>query len=313
MPQHADELSLLQAQMVYKKRLEAVMAELRSQEAPLLEKVRHLEEIMHSEQKDVDRLEGRSLAVFLYTFLGKHEQMLDKERQEAYAARVRCDAARRELDAIQEDIRETEEDLRDLQDCESRYARALEEKSRALEAAGTPNGSAVLEKQQSLRYLEGQEQELAEAIEAGTASLRTLSQVLSSLNSAKDWSHLDVLGGGFLTDMAKHEKLDEAQRNIETLQVQLQKFNRELSDVTIRPELQVGIDRMLKFADFFFDGLLADLTVLDTIKSAYAQAEQTREQILGILRQLQSTLEHVRHSRQKAARELEELILNAEL
>ncbi len=313
MPQHADELSLLQAQMVYKKRLEAVMAELRSQEAPLLEKVRQLEAAKHSEQKDVERLEGRSLAVFLYTFLGKREQMLDKERQEAYAARVRFDAALRELDAIQEDIRETEEDLQDLSDCETRYARALEEKRQALEAAGTPNGIAVLEKQRSLQYLEGQEQELTEAIDAGTCALRTISQVISNLHSAKDWSHLDVLGGGFLTDMAKHEMLDEAQQNIESLQVQLQKFNKELSDVSIRPNLQLGIDRMLKFADFFFDGLLADLTVLETIKSAYTQAEQTREQILGILRQLQTTLEHVGHSRQKTAHELEELILSAEI
>jgi len=38
MLQHADELSLLQAQIVYKKRLESVMRELTGQEANLLEK-----------------------------------------------------------------------------------------------------------------------------------------------------------------------------------------------------------------------------------------------------------------------------------
>lgn len=313
MPHRADELSLLQAQMVYKKRLEAMMTELRSQEALLQKKVTELEQIKLEEQKDVDRLEGHSLSVFFYNVIGKKEEMLDKERREAYAARVKFDAARRELDAIQEDILETEEDLQDLHNCEALYAQRLEEKRLAIEAAGTPNGRELLEKEQLLQYLQSQEQELQEAIAAGTESLRTLSEVLSNLNSAKDWSHFDVLGGSLFADAAKHEKLDEAQQNIEQLQVQLQRFNKELADVSVRPELQLSISRMLKFADFFFDGLLTDLTVLDNINQAYAQADQTREQILGILRHLQSSLEQTRHHHQHTKKELEELVLSTEL
>lgn len=313
MPHRAEELSLLQAQMVYKKRLEAMMAELRSQETILRKKVTELEKIKLEEQKDVDRLEGRSLSVFFYNVIGKKEEMLDKERREAYAARVKYDAAYRELDAILEDILETEQDLQDLHDCEALYAQRLEEKRLAIEAAGTPNGQILLEKEQQLQFLEGQEQELQEAIAAGTEALRTLSEVLSSLNSAKDWSHFDVLGGSLFADAAKHEKLDEAQQNIEQLQVQLQRFNKELADVSVRTELQLSISRMLKFADFFFDGLLTDLTVLDNINQAYAQADQTREQILGILRHLQSSLEQTRHHHQHTKKELEEMVLNAEL
>lgn len=313
MPQHADELSLLQAQMVYKKRLEAMMTELRSQEAVLLKKVEQLEQIKIEEQKDVDRLEGRSLAVFFYNVIGKKDELLDKERREAYAARVKYDAACRELDAIQEDILETEEDLQDLKDCETRYAKKLEEKRLAIESAGTPNADVLLEKEQQLRYLESQELELQEAIAAGTEALRTVSDVLSSLNSAKDWSHFDVLGGNLFVDAAKHEKLDEAQLHIEQLQVLLQRFNKELSDIAVRPELQLSINRMLKFADFFFDGLLTDLTVLENITHAYAQADQTREQILGILRHLQTSLEQTRHHQIQLKAALDEMVLSTEL
>ena len=313
MPHRAEELSLLQAQMVYKKRLDAVMQELKVQENGLLQKVAHLEQIKISEQQDLDRLERGSLAAFFYNFIGKREEMLNKERREAYAARVKYDAAVRELKAIQEDIWETEQDLQDLQDCEDRYAAKLEEARQAMSANHTPDGEALLEKEQETAYLKGQEQELEEAIEAGTAALRTLSDVLSNLNSAKDWSHFDVLGGGFLADMAKHEKLEEAQRNIEALQVQLQRFNKELSDVSIRSNLQVSIDRMLKFADFFFDGLLTDLTVLDRINHAYSQADQTRDHILGVLRQLQTTLEEVRHKQIRLKEDMDALVLNAKV
>ena len=67
MPHRADELSLLQAQMVYKKKLDAVMQELKSQEAQLLLKVSRLEEIKSVEQKDLDRLDSDGLPAKEYT------------------------------------------------------------------------------------------------------------------------------------------------------------------------------------------------------------------------------------------------------
>lgn len=308
-----DELSLLQAQLTYKKRLEAMLKELRSQQEPLCKKAAELEQIMLREQKDVDRLEGHSLAAFFYHAVGKMDEKLDVERREFYAARVKYDACARELEAIEQDIEATEEDLADLADCEARYAAAMEEKRRAIEAADIPEAGTLLEREEQMNYLTQQELELEEAIAAGTEALRTTADVMQSIESAKDWAAFDLLGGGFLADLAKHDKLDEAQRLVEELQVQLQRFNKELSDVTIRAHLQVRIDGMLKFADFFLDGLLADAAVLDHIKQSHAQVEQTREQILSILRQLQDELEDVRRRLVRIRKEVDTLILNVEL
>jgi len=312
MPHRADELSLLQAQMVYKKRLDAVMQELKSQEAQLLTKVARLEEAKFLEEKDLDRLEKGSLSAFFYHLIGKKEEMLDKERREAYAARIKYDAARRELDAIQEDIRETEQDLQDLQNCEERYNKKLEEARLVLETEHTPDGEALLEKEQTAAYLQNQERELHEAIEAGTSALRTLSDVISGINSAKDWSHIDLLGGRLL-DFAKHEHLQQMQENIEQLQIQLQRFNRELSDVSIRGNLQASIDRMLKFSDLFLASLAEDLTIQEKIQRASREADQTRDQILGVLRQLQTALEQVRHQQISIRKEMDTMVLQAEI
>ena len=166
-----DELALLGAQLTYKKRLEAMLKELRAQEAPLSRKVAELEAVMIRERKDVDRLEGRSLSAFVYYALGKKEEKLDAERRQFYAARVKYDAAARELDAIRQDIEATEEDLQDLQDCEAKYAEALEQKRLAIEQAGLPESGEIITRNRTLNRLRCQERELEEALAAGNAAL----------------------------------------------------------------------------------------------------------------------------------------------
>ena len=308
-----DELSLLQAQLTYKKRLEAMLTELRAQEAPLQRKTAELEQIMLRERKDVDRLEGHSLTALFYQMAGKMNEKLDLERREYYAARAKYDTCLRELEAIRQDIEATEEDLEDLAGCEQKYAAAMEAKRLAIEAAPTREGETLLNREGTLSYLTAQERELLEAIAAGTEALHTTAEIVQLIESAKDWAAFDLLGGGLFADLAKHDKLDDAQHQVGQLQIQLQRFNKELSDVTIRACLQVNIDGMLKFADFFFDGLLADIAILDRIKQSLGQVEQTREDILTILRQLQDELEEVRQRHQKIRTEADALVLSAQL
>lgn len=308
-----DELSLLQAQLTYKKRLEAMLSELKVQQTMLKEKVSRLEEKMKAERKDVDRLEGRSLTAFFYALTGQKEGKLDVERREYYAARMKYEVAARELKAVEQDIECTEEDLRDLSDCELRYVRVIEKKRIAIENAGTTVSRELLEKEQNLSFLRDQEQELEEAIEAGTTALRTANEVVLSLKHAESLGLFDVLGGGFLANMARQETLEDAQKNVEQLQIDLQKFNKELSDVKFRAQMQVGMDRLLKFADVFFDGLMMDMTVPDNIRQSHRMVDETRDQILGILRQLQTKLEEVRHKQTAAMTAVNDMIVSIEL
>ena len=308
-----DELSLLQAQLSYKKRLEAMLKELKNQQEPLRKKVEQLNKSMLSERKDVDQLEGHSPAAFFYFLLGKKDEKLNEERREYYAARVKYDAARRELDAIEMDIEATEEDLADLADCEVRYAQAIEAKRISIENAGTTLSQELLEKEHTLNSLQSQAHELEEAIAAGTTALRTASDVLSSLRTVENVGYLDHFGSNPLTDMAKQETLDDARQNVEQLQIHLQKFNKELLDVPFRERMQGSIDRMLRFSDSFFDNLLEENTAPQRFQQAREQVEQVLDPILGILRQLQTRLEEVRHKQIPAKAEVDRLILEIEL
>ena len=79
------QLKELLAQCARKKKLEASAAELRRQRDTYAARAEELKEAMREEQADVDRLEGRSLAAFFYNVVGKMDEKLTQERQEAYA------------------------------------------------------------------------------------------------------------------------------------------------------------------------------------------------------------------------------------
>ena len=135
--------------------------------------------------------------------------------------------------------------------------------------------------------------ELLEAINAGKTALHTVNEVLETLDNAEGWSTWDVMGGGLGVDLAKYEELDNAQEQIEQLQVELRRFKTELADVEITADLQITVDGFLKFADFFFDGLFTDWAVLDHINQAQSRVENTKGQIKRVLTLLKKMHEDV--------------------
>lgn len=140
-----------------------------------------------------------------------------------------------------------------------------------------------MESESRIAALKVQKRELLEAINAGKTALHTVNEVLETLDNAEGWSTWDVMGGGLMADLAKYEELDNAQEQVEQLQVELRRFKTELADVEITADLQVAVDSFLKFADFFFDGLFADWAVLDHINQAQSRVENTKSQIKRVL------------------------------
>ena len=313
MTYYDEQLQQLQAQMARSKQLEAMVKELRSQRDLLVAQVRELESIKLEEQADVDRLEGRSLSAFFYNVIGKMDEQLDKERQEAYAARVKYDAAARELEGVEADLRRYESELSALRGCEHRYDEVLKEKADAIKAAGGSNGEEILKLEERNAFLESQKKELQEAISAGNAALSTTQQVLSSLDSAEGWGTWDLFGGGLVADLAKHSHLDEAQGAIEQLQSQLRRFKTELADVTIQTDMQVNVDGFLRFADYFFDGLFADWAVLDKINQSQSQVQNTKSQIASVLSRLDSMMRTLEQEQVQIKSKLDTLVRDAQL
>ena len=132
--------------------------------------------------------------------------------------------------------------------------------------------------------------EINEAIVAGDMALKSLYAAQEKLDSAKGWSWLDLFGGGFFTDMIKHSKMEEAFRFMENAKYNLKIFQRELSDVHLSLDLRMEVGGFLSFADFFFDGLVADYLVQSKIEDARRQVADAINMISDILSRLRASV-----------------------
>lgn len=124
--------------------------------------------------------------------------------------------------------------------------------------------------------------EIQEAIQAANHALACLRQADAYLQSAKNWGLFDMFGGGALTTFFKHSKMDDARYEMERAKRALQGFRKELADVDQRLHLSLEIGDFLTFADYFFDGLIADWLVQSKIQDAKAQVENAIIQVRQI-------------------------------
>lgn len=305
-----EDLRPLKDKTVQKKRMETELLDLYAQKRDLTAKVAELEKMKNREQKDVDRLEGGSLAAFFYNVVGKMDEKLTKEKEEAYKAAVKYEAAKGELTSVEWEISQREAAVKTLQGCEAAYQTALEEKLKEVRVSGTAIGEQVMQVESRLYQLECEKKELDEAILAGEQALNTVNEVLDSLDDAEGWAAWDTFGGGgLLTDMMKHDHLDDAQSKINQLQVELRKLKTELADVEVHADIQVQIEEFLKFADYFFDGLFADWTVMDKIDESTSEVEHTKSEIEAVIGKLEIKLELVGNRMTSLNEELEKLVL----
>lgn len=129
--------------------------------------------------------------------------------------------------------------------------------------------------------------EIREAIEAGERALSSLRSAKDSLSSARGWGLFDLFGGGAISGMVKHMKIGDARQSLNRAKADLERFSRELSDVRDLQGLNIEIGDFLTFADFFFDGFLADMMVQSKIRQAQDNIDDAIyrvENLLGRLR-----------------------------
>lgn len=308
------ELQRLQSEIMEKQRTDAKLSDLFLQQSDLEKRTDELEKVKRKEQDDVDRLNARSLTAFFYRATGKMGEKLTKEEAEAYAAAVKYDAAKNELQAVNNDIEYCQRRLSDLQDCEQQYERVLKEKTEQIKQSGVPEAGRIMQIENEIAFLENQQKEIQEAINAGNQAFYIARKILEDLDSAKNWSTFDLMGGGLIADMAKYDKLNKVQDQIQDLQNALRGFRTELADVTerISGNLYVEIGDFLHFADYFFDGLFTDWMVYDKINDSRNRTMQTSDQIQKLLGQLNEMDNDLCSKKDNLKEELKQTVLKSD-
>lgn len=130
--------------------------------------------------------------------------------------------------------------------------------------------------------------EIQEAIEAADVALEHLERARRCLSSASGWGLLDTFGGGFISGLIKHSKMNDAEEEIDLAKQALARFSKELRDVD--GYSSVHINGFLTFGDLFCDGFLMDVIVQSQIGKAKRECENAIEQVTNIRNDLQRML-----------------------
>ena len=123
------------------------------------------------------------------------------------------------------------------------------------------------------------DKEIDEAIRAADYALECLHNADDHLNSASNWGLVDLFGGGLLTTLFKHSKINDAHEELMEAKWALKEFSKELADVDKRIDLNIDIGSFLTFADYLFDGLIADMMVQSRISEAKRQVARAIKQV----------------------------------
>lgn len=197
---------------------------------------------------------------------------------------------------MEQQIAQLERQWQEVRNWKTAYTRVFQEKERQVLA----QNEELAELADRRAELSVQLKELEEAILAGQSVQSDLSAAEDDLHSAKNWGTYDMLGGGMLSTHIKHNRIDEAMDHIYQAQRSLVRFEAELRDVGGGLPVEMEISGMLTFADYFFDGLIADWLVQGRIQDTLAQVEQKQSEVGRLMQKLDA-------AQRKAESELAEL------
>lgn len=115
-----------------------------------------------------------------------------------------------------------------------------------------------------------------------------LDQAERQLSSARNWSFLDVLGGGLITDLIKHSKLNNAKSSMDRVNYLMQELKRVLGGISMPGDYSMNVGGFATFADFFFDSALVDAYMTAKIMSSLNEVRNLKNRCYELRSRLSS-------------------------
>ena len=127
--------------------------------------------------------------------------------------------------------------------------------------------------------------EIDEAIRAGERALDSLREAKEQLNSARNWGIYDMIGGGMISSIVKHTKIDNANEWMSLANRDLRNFARELRDVRDE-DLQIDTGSLVSMLDIFCDNFFSDIMVQKKINNARARIDDLSDRVYDTVQAL---------------------------
>ncbi len=130
------------------------------------------------------------------------------------------------------------------------------------------------------------DRDVAEAIAAGRRALTSLEEAADALESAGRWGVFDIFGGGALTSLVKHSRINDAQDALARARADLADFTREASDLRAINEVRVDVGTLNTAIDILLDNPFVDIYVQRKIDDAQDTVQAAIEATKVVLRRL---------------------------
>lgn len=283
-----ERIAEINAELTYLKNHEYLLQDYQEELEVLLDKKNELENQLQKENEDVERLEETTVSSLFYQLVGKKEERLQKERQEVMQASLNYHQALREYEYV----------LNAFQNLKERFDRK-QELLNELESLRLETSS--LTQQEKLELKESKElyfkqqavlKELQEAIDAGEAVYRSLTEAEDYLDLAQSYGYFDIGGGGFFTSMVKHNQIDRVQKAMVDVKMQILKFEKELQDVCLQEIGVTQLDELDVACDIYLDNIFMDIKV-------QSQINKTLADIKGVIISVQEVVDRLNDEKEK--------------
>ena len=124
-------------------------------------------------------------------------------------------------------------------------------------------------------------EDVEEAVQAADEALDYLLEAREHLNSAGNWGLVDMLGGGFLTSLVKHKKLNDVQGALDDARYALESLRDDLGELDL-DTLDLHIDGFLSFTDLFIDNFFSDIMMQRKISNMKADLDDVIERVSDV-------------------------------
>jgi len=292
-------------------KIDAILADLRNDEAVLRHKVYELKAVLDKEILDVEKLDSTNIVSIFYSITGKLEDKKEKEQREALSAKLKHDQASYDLYNIETEISKLTEERENYKGCVNEYNSLYQQKKNLLIKSDSASANKILEMRGKIEDSKRNLKEIKEAVSAGQSAANSLDAALDSLSSAQGWGTWDLLGGGLISDLAKHSHIDDAMSEAERAHQKLREFKSELADVRINYDIRFETDGFAKFADFFFDGLIADWYMQSKIDNSYESIANVKNQVESTIFKLQQIENEGKQYLERLENELKNIIIGS--
>ena len=298
-------------QVARKKYVKENLPLLKERKVELEKQVEELGKKKKSEDKDVERIEGYTLTAFIYSALGKKDEKLDKEKEEAYEATVKYELVVDELEEVNKDIRAMEYDLECYGKAEVNYEKAMDMWIENMTAfpLSEEETKHIRYAQIELGQIRDKRNRIKESLKVAGRAIGTTKGIISDLDEAKRWGISDlILNRGFYSDYAQLEKLKDVEKNLRVLNTDIYKIKNELKEINDTGQLLLDLSTDWSAADMYFDFTLIEFAQFSEIKKAKKSAEEFIQQLEEVHDNIKKKDEELLEKELNMAKEISELL-----